>query len=99
MRLANRHGDGFPVQGDFVTDSGVGSFSAELNAKLEGWAAHFAEHTDPVTGWHDRRAARDHAAFAGELAADMAHELGADYRVELDLWELNGVLDTEGPRR
>ena len=54
---------------------------------------------DPVTGWGDRRAARDHAAFAGELAADMQDELGPDYRVDLDLWELGGVLEAEGPRR
>lgn len=99
VRLANDYGRRFPVVGDFVTDSGVGSFSAELNAKLEGWAGHFADHMDPVLGWDDRRAARDHAAFAGELAADMADELGPDYRVELDLWEVGGVLDVEGPRR
>lgn len=99
VRLANDYGRRFPVVGDFVTDSGVGSFSAELNAKLEGWAAHFADHMDPVLGWDDRRAARDHAAFAGELVADMADELGPDYRVELDLWEVGGVLDVEGPRR
>lgn len=99
VRLENDYGAPFPVWGDFVTDSGVGSFSSELNLKLEGWAAHFEDHMDSVTGWDDPAAARDHAAFAAELAADMADELGPDYRVELDLWELTGVLDTEGPRR
>lgn len=99
VHLVNAHGRAFPVQGDFVTDSGVGSFSAELNAKLEGWAAHFADHMDPVTGWDGPRAARDHAAFGAELAGEMAAELGADYRVELDLWELAGVLQPEGPAR
>ncbi|WP_157087373.1 hypothetical protein [Piscicoccus intestinalis] len=99
VRLENDYGAPFPVWGDFVTESGVGSFSSELNLKLEGWAAHFEDHMDSVTGWDDPAAARDHAAFAAELAADMADELGPDYRVELDLWELTGVLDTEGPRR
>lgn len=99
VRLENDYGAPFPVWGDFVTDSGVGSFSSELNLKLEGWAAHFEDHMDSVTGWDDPAAARDHAAFAAELAADMTDELGPDYRVELDLWELTGVLDTEGPRR
>lgn len=99
VRLENDYGAPFPVWGDFVTESGVGSFSSELNLKLEGWAAHFEDHMDSVTGWDDPAAARDHAAFAAELAADMADELGPDYRVELDLWELTGVLDTEGPRQ
>lgn len=99
VRLENDYGAPFPVWGDFVTDSGVGSFSSELNLKLEGWAAHFEDHMDSVTGWDDPAAARDHAAFAAELAADMADELGPDYRVELDLWELTGVFDPEGPRR
>ncbi|GAB95653.1 hypothetical protein BJY21_000884 [Kineosphaera limosa] len=99
VQLSNAHGRRFPVVGDFVTDSGVGSFTAELNAKLEGWAEHFAAHMDPVLGWGDARAARDHATFAGELVGEMTDELGPDYRVELDLWEVLGVLEAQGPAR
>lgn len=76
-----------PVAGDFVTESGVGSFSAELNGRLEAWAADVQDELDMHGRWEEPVAARDYADYARLLTADMADELGPDYRVELDLWE------------
>ena len=43
---------------------------------------------DPENGWQAPDLAAAHAHEGHELARDMAEELGPDYRVELELWEL-----------
>lgn len=86
--LMNEAGARMPVWGDFVTDSGVGSFSSELNLRLEAWAEQFERALAAPEGFADPGAGATHEAQARALAAEMQAELGPDYRVELDLWEV-----------
>lgn len=92
VRLMNDYGRAVPVwtagDGSFVTEFGVGSFSSEVNARLEAWAEEFLAFMDPENGWQAPDVAPAHAHEARELARDMQEELGPDYRVELELWEL-----------
>lgn len=94
VRLMNDYGRTMPVWGDFVTDSGVGSFSSEINARLEAWARRFADHMDPYDGWDDPRSAADDEDDAYDLADAMAEELGPDYEVDVELWELRATQAT-----
>ncbi len=87
VTLTSRSGAGLPVVGDFVTESGVGSFSAELNGRLEAWAADVADELGTTGAWQDPVVAGEYADYARMLAEDMTVELGPDYRVALDLWE------------
>ncbi len=75
-----------PVRGDFVTEFGVGSFSSEINGRLEAWADDVRAHRDNRGGWRDPQDAEEFAEMAEDLADDMEEELGPDYLVELELW-------------
>ncbi len=94
LRLMNDYGARMPVRGpggrpdEFVTEFGVGSFSSEINARLEAWAQEFAAFMDPRTGWSAPELAAGHAQEGADLVHAMQAELGPDYRVELVLWEL-----------
>ncbi|WP_226346322.1 hypothetical protein [Agilicoccus flavus] len=90
VRLMNEYGAPMPVWGDFVTEAGVGSFSSELNLKLEAWAEVFAENMHHETGWRRPEIVRAYRAQAYALAEQMRDELGPDYVVDVDLWELDG---------
>ena len=92
VRLMNEYGRAVPVwtagDGSFVTEFGVGSFSSEVNARLEAWAEQFLAFMDDQHGWQAPDLARAHANEGRALAGAMQEELGDDYRVELELWEL-----------
>ncbi len=94
VRLMNDYGRAVPVwtagDGSFVTEFGVGSFSSEVNARLEAWAQEFEAFMDPQNGWQAADLAQGHADEGHDLARAMQEELGPDYRVELELWELEG---------
>ncbi|MDO5697346.1 MAG: hypothetical protein Q4G51_05160 [Dermatophilus congolensis] len=92
VKLMNDFGRSLPVwvadDAVFVTEFGVGSFSSEVNARLEAWAEEFFAFMDPQAGWQSPDHAYAHAFEGRALARDMQEELGSDYRVELELWEL-----------
>lgn len=94
VRVANDYGVRMPVWvdsgGEFVTEYGVGSFSSEINARLEAWAEQFEANMDPQLGWCASELMTLHANEGRALAAEVAEELGPDYQVRLDLWELGG---------
>lgn len=96
VRLMNDYGARVPVWvadgATFVTEFGVGSFSSEVNARLEAWAEEFLAFMDSESGWQAPDLAQAHAHAGRELAKDMQVELGPDYRVELVLWELGDSL-------
>ena len=75
-----------PVRGEFVTEFGVGSFSSEINGRLEAWADDVRAHRDDRGGWRHPDDADEFAEMAEDLADDMETELGPDYLVELELW-------------
>ncbi|MBO3133143.1 hypothetical protein, partial [Dermatophilus congolensis] len=91
--LMNDYGLNWPIwvadDADFVTEYGVGSFSSEINARIEAWTAQFHQHMNPQTGWQAPHLATHYAETAEDLVLAIAEELGPDYLVELDLWELH----------
>lgn len=93
VRLMNEYGAAWPVwvpdDGEFVTEFGVGSFSSEINARLEVWAQDFERHMDPQAGWQAPELATRHVEEGRALARAMQEELGPDYQVNLDLWEID----------
>lgn len=91
VRLMNDYGARMPVWGSFVTESGVGAFTSELNLKLEAWAEVFAENMDPEHGWRRPEITRAYRTQALALADEMRDELGPDYVVDVDLWEIDDV--------
>ncbi|MDO5710664.1 MAG: hypothetical protein Q4P32_02855 [Micrococcales bacterium] len=84
VTLAHVFGARLPVRGDFVTAAGVGSFSSELNGRLEAWADGVQAHLDALGRWDDPVAAQEFADQADDLADAMEEELGPDYVVEIE---------------
>lgn len=96
VALMNDYGAPWPVWvaggADLVTEYGVGSFSSEINARLEAWARDFARYMDSRAGWQAPELATRHAEEGHDLAQRMQEELGPDYSVELQLWEVAELL-------
>ena len=59
-----------------------------LALRLEHWARHFNEHFDPDSGWDDHTLKDLHRIEALELRGQVSVELGPEYIVTLDLWEV-----------
>lgn len=62
--------------------------SEPLAQRLEHWARFFNDHFDWETGWDDPALKEPHRIEAHELCRLVSEELGPDYGVRLDLWEV-----------
>lgn len=64
--------------------------SEPLARELKAWARSFNDHYHWESGWDDGERARAHAATAAPLLRALQAELGTDYEVTMDLWEVPG---------
>ncbi len=83
VRLHPRPDGAWPVSGVFVTDSGVGSFTSEVNARVEAWTrVHHRAHRDGAPSW-DASTRAAYLAERDDLAVLMRTELGPDYVLDV----------------
>ncbi|WP_258725136.1 hypothetical protein [Cellulomonas sp. NS3] len=70
-------------------EEGALPVTGHLAGELKAWARAFNEHYDYQHGWDDPQRADAHAQEAVRLQRALQTDLGDDYEVVLELWEVS----------
>jgi hypothetical protein len=89
VRLMNEYSVAWPlwVAGGAAPDDAL-PVPEPLARELRAWAREFNEHYHWQDGWDDPALADAHAREAARLHRALQAELGPDFEVVLDLWEV-----------
>lgn len=89
IRLMNEYTIEWPLWvADGPAQEGDLPVTEPLAGELKAWARAFNEHYDWQQGWDDPKRADGHAQEAERLQRALQADLGHDYEVVLQLWEV-----------